>query len=527
MLTLVLADSLVLLFAAWEAVGLASFLLIGFHFQEPAARRAALLAFVVTRFGDLGLLLGWLFLVDRTGTAAIAEVLGQAQTGALTGAELTLVTLLLFGAVVGKSAQLPLTAWLPAAMAGPTPVSALIHSATMVAAGVFLVLRLFPLFQAAPATLSVLLWVGLGTALLAAVIATVQMDLKRVLAWSTASQLGEMVLALGVAAPLGAAFHLATQASFKAGLFLAAGAVDHGAGSRDLRHLGGLWRRMPVTSAALAVSGLALAGIPPFAGFWSEELLLAAAVRHGPWLGAVVLGLIGLAGLYMGRAAAAVLFRWPGAPEPEATDPGRPMLAGLAGLAIAAVGVGVLLQAWGTEVLPYPEEPGAGVAWRWAPWPWRWPVLPPGVCWSAAGGRSRRWPPSHGPSRGRSKGAVVGPGRLVLALAGAVDRVELLLDGAAGAAGRWARHAAGVVDRLEGGLDRGALAAGGGGLAAARLVDQVEDGAFAPGGDGLGRTLSRGGGLLRGAESGRVYLYTLALFLWLGAAVLLSYVWWR
>jgi NADH-quinone oxidoreductase subunit L len=274
MLALVLADSFVLLFAAWEAVGVASFLLIGFWHRQEAARKAAFRAFVMTRCGDVGLLLGWLLAFLLVGSTEIDALLQSVDRGSISDAMLTLLSLLFFAGAVGKSAQFPLTTWLPDAMVGPTPVSALIHSATMVAAGVYLILRLFPLFAASPYTLVLVLTVGILTAFLAAVVAAGQSDLKRVLAWSTASQLGEMMLAAGLGSPFAAAFHLVTHAAFKSTLFLAAGAIDHEAGTRNLNRLGRLGFMMPVTALAFFVGALALAGIPPFAGFWSEEAIL-------------------------------------------------------------------------------------------------------------------------------------------------------------------------------------------------------------------------------------------------------------
>ena len=213
MLTLILGNSFLLLFAAWEGVGLASYGLIGFWYTQEDARRAACKAFLMTRLGDLGLLLGWLWLWLELGTTDIPTVLST--IGTLPDALLTAIALLLLLGALGKSAQLPLTAWLPDAMAGPTPVSALIHSATMVAAGVYLLLRLFPLFEAAPGALTVILTLGALTALFAALVATAQSDLKRVLAWSTVSQLGEMMLALGLGGAGAAAFHLSMHAFFK------------------------------------------------------------------------------------------------------------------------------------------------------------------------------------------------------------------------------------------------------------------------------------------------------------------------
>ena len=291
MLTLVLSNSLLLLFAAWESVGLASYLLIGFWYTQRDAKEAARKAFLMTRLGDLGLLLGWLLLLLAVGTTDIQSVLGAVGTALPVGTATLAASLLLLGAL-GKSAQLPLTAWLPDAMAGPTPVSALIHSATMVAAGVYLLLRLFPLYEAAPGVLTAVLWLGALTALFAALVATVQTDLKRVLAWSTVSQLGEMFFALGLGGAFAAAFHLTAQALFKSVLFLTAGAVGHIVGGYDLRKMGGLWRQLPLTAGVFTAAGLTLAGVPPLSAFWSEEAILTRAASVSPFAGAFFLLLI-------------------------------------------------------------------------------------------------------------------------------------------------------------------------------------------------------------------------------------------
>ena len=308
MLTLVLSSSLVLLFAAWELVGLASYLLISFDYAKAGAPQAAAKAFLMTRIGDVGLLLGWLLALATIGTTDIDALIGAIGTDRIDSYAITVIAFLVLAGAIGKSAQLPLTGWLPDAMIGPTPVSALLHSATMVAAGVFLVLRLYPLFEAAPAALVALFWIGAATALVAGLIATAEVDLKRILAWSTASQLGEMMIALGLAGPLAASFHLAAHAAFKSTLFLAAGAVQEETGTRALDRLGGLIRAMPFTGAVFLVGALALAGVPPLSGFWSEETILAAAAQSGVATAFLIIALVLLAGIYVGRATTATFF---------------------------------------------------------------------------------------------------------------------------------------------------------------------------------------------------------------------------
>ncbi|ABA57001.1 NADH dehydrogenase subunit L [Nitrosococcus oceani ATCC 19707] len=344
MLALVLSQSLLLLFIAWEGVGLASFVLIGQHHGQAKARQAAFKALLMTRLGDMGLLLGWLWMLMITGTTQLPPFFQQVEDGAFTAGTLNLLALLFFLAAIGKSAQLPLTAWLPEAMAAPTPVSALIHSATMAAAGVFLVLRLFPLFEHAPLALAVVLWVGAFTALIAALVATAQYDLKRLLAWSTVSQLGEMMLALGLGGPLGAAFHLTVHATFKSALFLSVGALERATGTRDLRQLGGLGKRLPWTAGAFIASALALAGFPLLSGYWSEEELLRQAVSvHTAW-GVFMLVLILLAGIYIGRAAMATFGLAPQAVMPANRRESAPLVGPALGLALAAAGLGAIIK---------------------------------------------------------------------------------------------------------------------------------------------------------------------------------------
>ncbi len=301
MLALVTADNFVQLFFGWEGVGLVSYLLIGFWYHKPSANAAAIKAFLVNRVGDTGFALG-IF-----GTFALFGAVGFEQVFAavpgmsdasftfigIDGHALTIICILLFIGAMGKSAQIVLHTWLPDAMEGPTPVSALIHAATMVTAGVFLVVRLSPMFEYAPVALELVTYVGAATAFFAATVGLVQNDIKRVIAYSTCSQLGYMFFAAGVSAYGAATFHLMTHAFFKALLFLAAGSVIHAmSDEQDMRKMGGIWRLVPVTYAVMWIGSLALAGVPPFAGFFSKDMILEAAYAaqstHGAfafWLG--------------------------------------------------------------------------------------------------------------------------------------------------------------------------------------------------------------------------------------------------
>ncbi|MGH2699005.1 MAG: NADH-quinone oxidoreductase subunit L [Actinomycetota bacterium] len=284
MLILVLADNLMLLFVGWEGVGLCSYLLIGFWFEREAAAGAALKAFIVNRIGDFSFLLGIFLIADETGSLSISEVnAGAAGMGATLA---TVGALLLFGGATGKSAQIPLYVWLPDAMEGPTPVSALIHAAAMVTAGVYVVVRFSPLFEAGGTrALTVVAWIGVLTALWAALMAAFEYDIKRVLAYSTISQLGYMFLAAGVGGYSIGIFHLVTHAFFKALMFLGAGAVMHAlAGEADMRKMGGLRKVMPVAGLTFAAGWLAISGIVPFAGFWSKDAILAVAWESGEYL---------------------------------------------------------------------------------------------------------------------------------------------------------------------------------------------------------------------------------------------------
>ncbi|MCR6108215.1 NADH-quinone oxidoreductase subunit L [Salipaludibacillus agaradhaerens] len=282
MLGLVLAPNILQLFIFWELVGLCSFLLVGFWYFKPEAAAAAKKAFLTTRIGDVGLLIGLVLLFNETGSFDYSRIYSTIENGLINDTMLTVTALLIFMGAVGKSAQFPLHVWLPDAMEGPTPVSALIHAATMVAAGVYLVAVMYPLFLASPTALTVVAYIGALTAFLAATMAIVKTDIKRVLAYSTISQLGFMMLALGTAGYVAGLFHLMTHAFFKALLFLGAGSVIYAVHHRqDIRHMGGLWHKMRLTSITFLIGALAISGIFPLAGFWSKEEILASTLLNG------------------------------------------------------------------------------------------------------------------------------------------------------------------------------------------------------------------------------------------------------
>ena len=283
MLLLVMGGNYIIMFIGWEGVGLCSYLLIGYWFKNNDYNNAAKKAFIMNRIGDLGFLLAVFWLLSKLGTADYHEVF--ANVSKLTTFDITGITLLLFVGATGKSAQIPLYTWLPDAMAGPTPVSALIHAATMVTAGIYMIARSNILFTMAPATQTVIATVGLATAVLAATIALQQNDIKKVLAYSTVSQLGYMFLGLGVGAYTGAVFHVMTHAFFKALLFLGAGSVIHAmGGEQDMRNMGGLKKYMGITHLTFLLGCLAIAGMPPFSGFFSKDEILAGAFAQNPVL---------------------------------------------------------------------------------------------------------------------------------------------------------------------------------------------------------------------------------------------------
>ena len=359
MLGVVIANSLLLLFVFWELVGLASYLLIGFWIERPSAAAAAKKAFITTRIGDMGFFLGILWLYGRGGTLLFYDhgsgCLESAGL-AMLGTSATFIALLIFCGAVGKSGQFPLHVWLPDAMEGPTPVSALIHAATMVAAGVFLVARVYPLFSlgaigGVTPSLTVVVWIGVTTALMAALIAIAQADIKRILAYSTVSQLGLMMVSLGVGGVAAGIMHLVAHGFFKALLFLGAGSVIHGChDEHDIRKMGGLRQLMPVTFLTYAVGMMALSGVPLFfSGSWTKEEILHATAH---WPKSVVPYYLVLAGviltaLYMTRQIIYVFFGNPRAASEHARESPHVMTMPLIALAFCAIFFSVVLTpAW-------------------------------------------------------------------------------------------------------------------------------------------------------------------------------------
>ena len=362
MLLLVLADNYLLLYVGWEGVGLCSYLLIGFWFEKTENATAAKKAFVTTRIGDTLMLIGLALIVSKFGTLDFDAVLGNAGDTIAKGTA-TAISLLLFAGAIGKSAQVPLHVWLPDAMAGPTPVSALIHAATMVTAGVYLVVRSAPLFEASGVALTVVLIVGLVTALFAATCALAQDDIKRVLAYSTISQLGFMFMAVGMRFYTGAMFMLVAHAFYKALMFLGAGSVMHGMHEEtDLQRMGGLIRRMPITGWTFVIGALALAGIWPLAGFFAKDQILEIANHTGrTWI--YVLGTLGalLSALYIGRLVFLAFFGAPRSDEARHAHESplvitRPLVI----LAAGAVLAGLLLSTSAEGTLARFLEPVTG-----------------------------------------------------------------------------------------------------------------------------------------------------------------------
>ncbi|MBI4368331.1 MAG: NADH-quinone oxidoreductase subunit L [Candidatus Omnitrophica bacterium] len=346
MLGLVLSSTLVQIYVFWELVGLCSYFLIGFWFEKKEAAEAGRKAFIANRIGDIGFFLGIITFFYATGTMRFVDIQPefiQAQAGS---AILTVSALLLFCGAVGKSAQFPLHVWLPDAMEGPTPVSALIHAATMVAAGVYMVARLFPLFHACPEASQIVAGIGTWTAFMAAFFALTQMDIKKVLAYSTISQLGYMIAALGVGGMTAGTFHLMTHAFFKALLFLGAGSVIHGAGVQDMREMGGLRKSMPITFWTFVVATAAIAGIPPFSGFWSkDEILLSAIGSDHRIIFWILMITAAMTSFYMFRLLFLTFFgetRGKRAPHESPAVMTVPLII----LAIGAAGIGLLGSPW-------------------------------------------------------------------------------------------------------------------------------------------------------------------------------------
>ncbi len=360
MLMLVSADNLLQMFFGWEGVGLCSYLLIGFWYDRPSANAAAIKAFIVNRIGDFGFALGIVGVFLVFDSIVFAEIFSAApdqagKTFAFLGLELDILTtlcILLFIGAMGKSAQLPLHTWLPDAMEGPTPVSALIHAATMVTAGVFMVCRLSPIFEYAPLALNVVAVVGATTAFFAATVALTQTDIKRVIAYSTCSQLGYMFFAVGVSAYPAAIFHLMTHAFFKALLFLGSGSVIHAmSDEQDMRKMGGIWRKIPFTYAYMWIGSLALAGVPFFAGYYSKDIILESAWGAHSWVGQYAfwcgIGAAFMTAFYSWRL---IYLTFHGTPRASAEvmshvhESPAVMLVPLLVLAAGAIGAGYLMQ---------------------------------------------------------------------------------------------------------------------------------------------------------------------------------------
>ena len=310
MLMLVLGDNLLLTFLGWEGVGACSYLLISFWFTDESNASAGKKAFITNRIGDWGFMVAIFMTFATFGTVAYVDVLDTTAAGTVATSTATVIALMLFVGAIGKSAQFPLYLWLPDAMAGPTPVSALIHAATMVTSGIYLLTRVNPIIaDAADWVPTLIAWTGAGTALFAATIAVAQRDIKKVLAYSTVSQLGYMFLAVGCGAYVAAVFHMITHAFFKALLFLGSGSVIHGMdGDQDMAHYGGLRRFMPITAGTFVIGWLAIAGVPPFAGFWSKDEILAFAWNESPLLWAVGLVTAVLTAFYMTRLVILTFF---------------------------------------------------------------------------------------------------------------------------------------------------------------------------------------------------------------------------
>ncbi len=356
MLGIVLANNFVMMFIFWELVGVSSYLLIGHWFDRAAAADAAKKAFITNRLGDFGFMLGILMVWGATGTVVFGEMLPRLGQITANPSFLTICVLLIFCGAVGKSAQFPLHVWLPDAMEGPTPVSALIHAATMVAAGVYMLVRVGFLVQASPAALHVIAWVGTITAVMAGLIATQQNDIKRILAYSTLSQLGYMIMAVGLASGEAAMFHLFTHAFFKALLFLAAGsvilAVHH---EQDIWKMGGQGRNVFLTFVTFACGTLALIGCPPFAGYFSKDAILALALQRDPLIFAFALFTAFLTAFYMVRLFVVVFLGKPRTPEAlNSRESPTSMLLPLVILSLLALIAGFTFFA--RHFLPLPDE---------------------------------------------------------------------------------------------------------------------------------------------------------------------------
>ncbi|HEX6945775.1 MAG TPA: NADH-quinone oxidoreductase subunit L [Acidimicrobiia bacterium] len=377
MLTLVLGNNYPMLFVGWEGVGLCSYLLIGFFFHKPTASAAANKAFIVNRIGDAGFLMGMFTIAWYFGSFQFTTVTNLARSGQFAVGDpiITMAALLLFVGACGKSAQLPLYVWLPDAMEGPTPVSALIHAATMVTAGVYLVARSAAIFELSPVAQVTVATIGAATALWAASIAIAQYDIKKVLAYSTISQLGYMFMAVGATAYVAGIFHLMTHAFFKALLFLGAGSVIHAmSDEQDMRKMGGLLPKMRVTGVTMAIATLAIAGIPPLAGFWSKDEILGSLFERGGWYGVLwVVGLVtaAMTAFYMTRQWVMVFLgepRWGEEVHPHESP--RVMTVPLVALAVLTVVGGLVNTPFRLTLEHFLEPAFEGVSMQHAPEGW-------------------------------------------------------------------------------------------------------------------------------------------------------------
>jgi NADH-quinone oxidoreductase subunit L len=371
MLILVLAANYAMLFLGWELVGLCSYLLIGFWHTRPTAAAAAKKAFVVNRIGDLGFMIALMLIFTSFGTLSFGGIFERADGVLSTGVATAIGLLLLVGAA-GKSAQIPLYVWLPDAMEGPTPVSALIHAATMVTAGVYVIARSAAIYQVGPAASTVVATIGAFTAIWAASIALAQRDIKRVLAYSTISQLGYMFLAVGATSYVAGVFHLMTHAFFKALLFLGAGSVIHAmSDEQDMHKMGGLWKKMPITATTMGIATLAIAGIPPLAGFWSKDEILASAFERGGWFSFLwVIGLVTamLTAFYMTRQWVLVFLgepRWSADTHPHESP--RVMTLPLIALATLSVIGGLVNTSWWAGLERFLEPSFEGITMQGPP----------------------------------------------------------------------------------------------------------------------------------------------------------------
>ncbi len=516
MFLLVLSDSFILTFISWEFVGLSSFLLIGFHYQETDAKEASRKAFLMTRIGDFGFLLALLLILINYRTTDISSFLGIIKNPSNnTYIDFNLLSILFLAAAIGKSAQLPFSSWLPDAMAGPSPVSALIHSATMVAAGVFLILKLFPLFEASILTLNIILCIGMITALTAALVATAKYNIKRILAWSTISQLGEMYFILGLGRAMAASFHLAAHAVFKAGLFLAAGIISHSSSTKDIRNMGNLKKHQPYTLIIFVLCGLALSGFPPFAGFWSEDEILGATLKYNSLYSAFMILLIFLAGIYISRAGFAIFGDWKGNKNPKVKEGGKVLIYSTGLLAILALVIGVILKLNIEDILHFSSLGETN-------WGWRAAAI------AASGGglifgmwRTKNYGPV--PALGNifsyfdkiADVFVIVPVKLIRNLSFLVNKIENLFDEGAKDISLFILSAASIGNKSEVIFDKGAQNIKSVIVKSAYETDYFELKGFSQKLNQFAYSFGIAGSQLRKLETGKIFLYTIFLFSWI------------